>query len=169
MTNTIIHASHVDNISSTPYSLNLLPDTLNELLAVSIADARILNWNNFQPSSERWYWPSEEGPCLVCLAGCVLARAFLTSPDRALFPYMFVPETSRKLFAINHMSRGNFSSAYESLNSKAAPLSSMKRLNRLQCPTSCDFFNFERFFAHLASLEALIPRLRDIEEAEQRR
>ena len=169
MTNAIIHASHVDNISSTPYSLDLLPDTLFELLTISINDARNLNWNNFQPASERWYWPSEEGTVLVCLAGCVLARAFLTSPDRALFPHMFVRDTSRKLYAINHMSRGNFSSAYESLNSKPAPLSLMKRLNRLQCPTSCDFFNFERFFAHLDSLEAVIAELREIEEADQRR
>ena len=169
MTNTIIHASHVDNISSTPYSLDLLPDTLNDLLAVSINDARSLNWNNFQPASERWYWPSEEGAVLVCLAGCVLARAFLTSPDRYLFPHMFVRDTSRKLYAINHMSRGNFSSAYESLNAKPAPLISRKRLNRLTCPVSSDFFNFDRFFAHLDSLDAVIAELREIEEADQRR
>ena len=169
MTSPLTHASHIDNISSPPYSLDLLPNTLADLLATAIDDARQLDLNIYHPSSVNWHWPSEQGMCHVCLAGSVLARAFHSSPHRFLMPWMFSLDTDRKLYALNHVRYGRWMDAYVMLHEAPTPHVISKQLRSLPNPSSPDFEGWQHFRNHLTSLEAIIPMLREIEQADRRR
>ena len=168
MTDTVIHASHEDNIDSKPYALDWLPNTLAGLLATAIGDARQLDRNTYHPTSVRWHWPSEQGQCHVCLAGSILARAFPSSPHRFLMPWMFSLDTDRKLYAINHVRCGRWLDAYEMLHALPTPRKIGRQLRSLPNPSSPDYEGWNQFHAHLDSLESIIPRLREIEQQDRR-
>ena len=169
MTSPLTHASHIDNISFQPYSLDLLPDSLADLLSLAVDDARSLDSTVYLPDAQRWHTPTDAGPCHVCLAGSVLACAFRDTPDLDLMPAMFSLHTYRKLHAIDHMRCGNWLDAYESLHDRSVPDETAMLLVYLPQPDSGNFHNWHHFNDHLASLEAIVPRLREIEEADQRR
>ena len=146
-----------------PITQDLLPDTLYELLAVAINDARQLNPHAYCPSSKRWHRSRMGSHCEVCLAGSIIARTYRSSPNLDILPTMFSLRIRKKLCAIDNMRCGKWLHAYLMLYETAAPLAIEKRLLDLPKPTYIDFKGWLQFNTHLDSLEPIMYKLRAIE------
>ena len=142
---------------------DLLPDTLYELLAAAINDARQLDPQSYYPSSMRWHYSPTRGHCEVCLAGSVIARTYRSSRNLDILPSMFSFAIYRKLCAIDNMRRGKWLNAYLTLYETPAPVAIEDRLLGLPRPTHVDFKGWLQFNAHLDSLEPIMYELRAIE------
>ena len=142
---------------------DLLPDTLHELLAAAINDARHLNPYSYYPSSMRWHYSPTGGHCEVCLAGSIIARTYRSSRSLDILPSMFSFAIYRKLCAIDNMRRGKWLNAYLTLYETPAPLAIEDRLLHLPMPAHSEFNGWLQFTAHLDSLEPVVSELREIE------
>ena len=142
---------------------DLLPDTLYELLAAAINDARQLDPQSYYPSSMRWHYSPTRGHCEVCLAGSVIARTYRSSRSLAILPSMFSFPIYRKLYALENMRCGEWLNAYLTLYETPAPVAIEDRLLLLPMPAHSEFDNWPEFDAHLDSLEPVVGELREIE------
>ena len=88
-----------------------LPDTLHETLSLAITDARKLDRRLYEPRYFYWHSP-DNGLCLVCLAGCIVAGSLSIDRDREILPCSFGYETDRKLQAVNACRVGDWSYAF---------------------------------------------------------
>lgn len=154
--------SHSVNV---PSSINtvLLPDTMAELLATAIADARSLDPAAYHPYSSVWHAPDDNGPCRICLAGSLLAGTFQAPLNQSLSPYVVDESDSRKLVSINYMRTGHWVLAYSSFYRRWPRISIESQLSSLPAPSHPDFIGWHAFRIHLDSLETIIPQLREIE------
>ena len=152
--------------ANTPSSLNTvpLPDTMTELLATAIADARSLDPAAYHPYSSVWHAPDEEGPCRVCLAGSLIAGTFQAPLTQSLSPYVFDERDSRKLVSINYMRSGHWVLAFSSFYRGWPSRSIESQLASLPTPSNPDFIGWHAFRIHLDSLETILPQLRKIED-----
>ncbi|MCY4587937.1 MAG: hypothetical protein OXB98_18030 [Bryobacterales bacterium] len=142
-----------------------LPDTLSETLSLAVADARVLSRTDYHPHYRFWHGYSSEQQhlCQVCLAGSIIARSLKVDPRTITSPAAFPPGTDHKLRAINACRTGEFFNAYCIFHNSLPSLESQKRLHSLPSPSHFLFIGWQEFDKHLASLEAIVPLLEEIE------
>ena len=140
-----------------------LPDTMSDLLAAAIADARQLNTTLYHPQCQEWHNPNRKGLCQVCLSGSVIAGSLKAPRFRTLTPWMFRGSIHRKLESLNYMRVGKWILAYKSFHRRWASVPTSRRLFHLPEPDNSDFKGWPQFLKHLDSLESIIVFLRDIE------
>ena len=151
-----------------PNNPHSLPDTMSDLLAAAIKDARTLDPRKYQPSCYEWHTPSDDGPCEICLAGSLMAATLETPPDRLVTPLSFSSSATRKLESLNYMRFGEWIVAYHSFYLHLPKPPFAKRLYYLPQPEHSDFSGWVEFRKHLESLERVIDELRSIERDTQR-
>ena len=88
-----------------------LPDTLAEMGEAAVADAFALDTELYRPKSGQWHNPAPEG-CLVCLAGCIIARTLHAPAGRIRFPRHYSVKAENKLIALDAMRGGHLRRAY---------------------------------------------------------
>ena len=140
-----------------------LPNSLSELLAVAVRDARQLNSDSYIPHSGNWHFPKPEGVCEVCLAGSVIAVSLRISHLVFSVPNDFLPSVRRKLHCIDYMRCGLWNHAFLMLHDRTAPPAICLQLNTLPTPSQASFQSWADFKTHLESLDSIIPKLRMIE------
>lgn len=89
-------------------TMKSLPDLPSELIRVALAD---LAWVEAQPETyevnmTQWHHP-DDGPCVVCLAGSVMAHTLGSKPSDDLGPNQFSDDIKNKLSALNWFRMGN--------------------------------------------------------------
>ena len=138
--------------------------SMADFLSAAIADARGLDRNRYLPCSEEWHAGLPDQQCLVCLAGAFIAGTLEFLPSFDVRPSMFTHQMHDKLFALDAMRCGEWAYAFTKFYSCHPSLSTELALSDLPEPLHDDFDSWEEFDLHLASLEAIIPDLREIEK-----
>ena len=146
-------------------SLNRLPDTLHGLLSLTIADARTLDREQYLPSYSDWHYPSSDGRCLICLAGCVLSSSLGSSPKVDDRPSYHSDGLRLKLEAIDNARCGAWLLAFQQVHAVQVARRTRSRLMQLPAPSFSNFEGWEQFDAHLSSLESILPQLLSIESS----
>ena len=139
-----------------------LPGTLAGLGKAAIADAFALDPEIYFPKSRQWHNPNTEG-CFVCLAGCVIARTLEAPASRIRFPSYYPVEIENKLVALDAMRCGYWNRAFYLLYGRDPVVEIGERLISLPRPAHVNFNGWYEFELHLASLESILPELREIE------
>ena len=141
-----------------------LPGSLAGLDQAAIDDAFALDRDIYFPKSRQWHSPNTEG-CVVCLAGCLIARTLEAPVSRIRFPSYYPVEIGNRLVALDAMRCGHWNRAYYVLYGRDAVVEIGKRLSSLPRPSHVNFNGWDEFELHLASLESILPELREIEAA----
>ena len=141
-----------------------LPNTLAGLIETAIADALSLDPETYFPKSQQWHNPNTEG-CVICLAGCIIARTLHAPASRIRFPSYYPVQTENKLVALDSMRCGYWNRAFYVLFGRDPEWEIGNRLSLLPRPAHVNFNGWDQFDLHLASLESIIPELREIEAA----
>ena len=139
-----------------------LPDTLHETLTLAVNDARKLDRRLYRPDFFYWHSPWND-VCLVCLAGCIIAGSLSFNRHQEMLPSSIDHTTDNKLQAVNCCRIGDWSHAFDVFHNHKPSIELMARLECLDAPEMFEFKGWEQFDAHLESLEAIIPALREIE------
>ena len=152
-----------------------LPSTMSGLLEAAIKDARAIDRSRYMPFSEEWHnalnssvcevSPADDGNCHVCLAGSLIAETFLIPFDLDFAPFMFSDVTMRKLEAVDSMRCGFWRRVFDLIYAEVPSKSISDKLEALGMPDNADFYGWGEFDRLLNSLESLVPRLREIDEA----
>ena len=140
-----------------------LPGTLSDLITAAVGDARSLNRSLYIPCAREWHVP-ENGRCLVCLAGTMMAGSLNARPQREYSPSDFTHIDRDKLFALNKLREGNWTAAWNLFYGGRPGPAAATRLSALAAPSFPLFGGWTQFDEHLRSLEQTVPRLRKIEE-----
>ena len=144
-----------------------LPDSMHDLLATAISDARGLEGRKYRPRSDEWHCPDDDGRCIICLAGGILAGTFNCSPKKNFAPWEFHPDTQNKLSALEAMRTGDWLEAYRLVYQRTPPVEIEARLCCLPAPSWAAFYGWHQFNSHLKSLESILPELCEIESDDQ--
>ena len=139
-----------------------LPDTLHETLTLAVKDARTLDRKRYRPNFFYWHSPWND-VCLVCLAGCIVAGSLSFGRDQEMLTCSVDHKTHSKLQAVNCCRLGDWNYAFNVFHNRKPSIKLMARLESLDAPEKFEFKGWEQFDAHLRSLEAIIPRLAEIE------
>ena len=140
-----------------------LPDTLSKLITAAVRNARSLNRSLYIPFAREWHVP-ENGRCLVCLAGTMMAGSLNARPQREYSPSDFAHIDMDKLFALNKLREGNWIAAWNLFYGGRPGPSTTAQLSALAAHSFPMFGGWTQFDEHLRSLERTVPRLRKIEE-----
>ena len=141
-----------------------LPKTLNGLLGVAVSDAKSLSRELYIPHFAYWHRPHIGQRCEVCLAGSLIAGSLECNRNYNVLVHMLDETLKAKVEALNAMRRGDFTNAYRILYNRRPSPRTHTRLDELPVPAHPEFVGWQQFNAHLRSLDAIIPRLREIEE-----
>ena len=141
------------------------PATLSGLVAAAIADARGLNQAHYKPLSADWHNPVPGDKCLVCLAGCVLAGRLEVPSSEYATPNLFPKHIVNKLDALDNIRIGNWQYGFERIHKRSPSPAVSELLSSLPNPSHPHFCGWREFELHLHSLEALLPRLHEIDQA----
>ena len=141
-----------------------LPGALAGLGQAAIADAFALDREIYFPKCRQWHNPNTEG-CVVCLAGCLIARTLDAPVSRIRFPSYYPVEIENKLVALDAMRCGHWNRAFHVFYGRDPVVEIVKRLRSLPRPAHANFHGWYEFELHLASLESILPELREIEAA----
>ena len=148
------------------------PEKLSDLIELAIADASRLDQTLYRPHSEVWHEP-ENGRCLVCLSGCVIAWTLqaprieiairnLMDPDGAEAPALVESEEWRRaLEAIDHARRGEWGLAITTRGIRLED-DTAHELRLISPPLPRGFTGWKMLDEHLASLEERVARLRTL-------
>jgi hypothetical protein len=109
-------------------------NTLHGLLTIALADLeRVLADPRYEIDMACWHEPvtGDEGLCQVCLAGSVMAKSYVLSPDENVHPIMFGPAAAQRFKALDCLRSGNIIEAYTFLHGYPADLPrEARRLSR---------------------------------------
>ena len=141
-----------------------LPDTLSGLLEAAVDDARSLDRDLYLPNHVEWHCPDDYDHCEICLAGAVIAGRLNVRSYSESSPKEFAYATAMKLSAIDKMRTGHWRSAFDILHDYHPPVDPHLLFVELPAPDFPYFTDWEEFDMHLRSLDAIIPRLREIEQ-----
>lgn len=142
-----------------------LPSTMSGLLEAAIKDARAIDRSRYMPFSEEWHNALNSSVCEVCLAGSLIAQTLRIPFDLDFAPFMFSETTMRKLEAVDSMRCGFWRRVFDLLYATAPSKTISDKLEALGMPDNADFYGWGEFDRLLNSLESLVPRLREIDEA----
>ena len=140
------------------------PDTMADFLEATIADARGLNRKRYRPEAELWHSPAFNGECRVCLAGCFIAAKLRPAINTDIDIADVSSAVANKLKALDFMRTGNWSVAFKFFYSVLPDSDTERQLNELPIPADPYFATWIEFDLHLRSLDAIVPRLRGIEQ-----
>lgn len=143
-----------------------LPDTLSGLLEAAVNDARSLDRTLYSPNHVEWHCPDDYDRCEICLSGAVIAGRLNIRSHTEATPKEFDYSTAMKLSAIDKMRTGQWRSAFDILHHHNPPVDSHLLFVELPAPDCPYFTDWDEFDFHLRSLDAIIPRLREIERRE---
>ena len=163
MTATLSRRPSSTPATATAAMLQISLYSMSDLLQVAINDARALDPRIYRPNSITWHDADAQEQCQVCLAGSVIAGTLAATPDQTLSPDHFSSDTPGKLEALNFMRRGHWVFAFYEFYRHWPRTSIEDRLRKLPKPINADFTGWHAFRAHLDSLEAILPELREIE------
>jgi hypothetical protein len=100
-----------------------LPDKMSELLIAALSDLRKCERSSkYKINMACWHKPQEnedgeDGGCLVCLAGAMMAKHLGVAPDIRAFPSNLLGDTAfDKMLALDNLQRGQIGGAYEDLD-----------------------------------------------------
>ena len=88
---------------------DILPDTLHELLALAIKDAKALDTSKYMPNFLAWHVYNEHGDglCEVCLTGAVLAQSLNVDIKETVQSVdIYGSSIGNKLIAVNYLRAG---------------------------------------------------------------
>ena len=159
--------SRPDSRSSTAASRELprsILRSMSDLLDAAISVARTLDPATYHPISIKWHEPDDHGLCLINLSGSLIAKTLQGTPDQRLTPFRFPIDTPGKLEALDALSGGYWVTAFRKFYTHWPTSSTEQRLRQLPKPSNVYFTGWHAFRAHLDSLEAILPQLREIEE-----
>lgn len=142
---------------------SVLPHLLSGLLETAIEDSRSLSRKVYHPHFSEWHSMNPQGKCEICLGGSILAGTCGYEPDHQVIAQRLDFELQRKIDALNSMRTGNWSYAFEIINHHPPGQELLDELHALPVPAYAEFVGWRQFIAHLKSLEAIVPRLREIE------
>ena len=152
------------------------PERLSGLIDLAVADARRLDRTTYTPNASVWHEPADDGCCMICLAGSVIAGTLKcprdkkvevggevnTDPDRMTI-------NDRKwqlaLWALDDARQGCWYDAREALCAPDAPAPTddiLRGLDRVPAPEHTEFQSWEEFDAHLESLATCANELRKL-------
>ena len=143
-----------------------LPDTMSGLLETALSDAHALDRYRYMPSWDQWHSSTVRSSCAICLAGSIIAGSFRMSPETEVHPCIFSDITFQKLEAVESMRSGDWWHAFVCIYDHAPNDQAEKLILALDNPLQSEFSCWDDFETHLESLQAFIPRLREIDEAE---
>ena len=147
-----------------------LPQTMAGLLEVAINDARKLDRSIYLPFHNEWHNPNAGSFfCEICLAGSVIAGSLKIAPNLAVSSLAFDKRTEELLDALDNMRYGHWSKAFDLIYNRIPSLQIRDYLQALPEPAHSEFDGWEDFDLHLASLERMLPQLRSIDRAVERR
>lgn len=90
-----------------------LPDKPSELLKVALEDLQKCERDyRYRIRMIVWHHPLEDGTCLICMAGAVMAQRSDCGPMHDVEPADFNPETRNKLMAIDAFRLGECANAF---------------------------------------------------------
>ena len=141
-----------------------LPDTMACLLGSAIADARTLDRTCYTPHYDKWHRSGAHTNCFVCLAGALIAGTLEIPPTDTVTLDSFDNRTRSLLAALDYMRYGQWSSAFTAIYRQEAPLPILYKLQQIPSPSNSSFYGWEDFDRHLASLESLLPLLREVDK-----
>ncbi len=139
-----------------------LPNTLHELLAVAIKDAKILDRQLYRPYALSYHtFDRNFNHCRVCLAGAVMVHTLEAVIKDMLDPEDYPKQTRFKLYALDQMRLGHFRSAYKTLYLCRTEIPDYigQRLDDLPEPKKRNFSCWNDFDEHLKSLEGIQQEL----------
>ena len=137
--------------------------SMSHLLEAAINDARALDPRIYQPNSIALHSADANEQCQVCLAGSLIAGTLQATPDQSFTPGQFDSNILGNLEALNYMRRGHWVLAFYEFYRYWPRTCIEDRLRQLPKPSNTDFLGWRAFRAHLDSLEAILPELREIE------
>ena len=140
-----------------------LPERLSDLLETAIEDARSLSRKVYHPHFHEWHSMNPQGKCEICLGGSILAGTYGFDPDHEVISQRLDLEQQRKIDALNSIRTGGWSYAYEIVNRHPPGQELLDELHALPVPAHPEFVGWRQFNSHIKSLEAIVPRLRKIE------
>ena len=143
-----------------------LPDTMSDLLAATIADARKLDTTLYHPHCQEWHTAWDHGPCQICLTGSVIAGALDAPHSQTFCPRMFKGAIQRKLESLNYMRLGKWILAFKTFHQRWPKIPAARLLCHLPSPDNKNFSGWRQFNQHLDSLESILDELREIETSE---
>lgn len=93
----------------------ILPRIPSDLIELALADlVKCERSPKYEIDMGQWYTPHEDGSCVVCLAGSVMAQNLGNGPDD-LEPGDF-PENEAQLNALDSFRKGNILNGFECLD-----------------------------------------------------
>ena len=155
-----------DNDQPTNSGRASLPATMAGLLETAICDSRKLNKLFYYPHFEEWHQGHSHtlsSFCEVCLAGSVIARTLQVSAEDSISPSSFDKRTHHLLLALDDMRNGDWLYAFLRIYSQMPSDALEEKLQHIPIPDCIEFSGWKQFEAHLASLETLLPELRQID------
>lgn len=101
---------------------------LSDILIEAIEAMEGLNRQIYEPYYRGWHRPIHLGetPCLVCLAGAVIACRDDTRPYEKVTIHDFTGKERMKLLALDLLRAGRVNAAHLALYNKAAPVADVK-------------------------------------------
>lgn len=143
-----------------------LPSTMAGILESAIDDARKLDKSIYYPHFQQWHESQSHAVlsvCQVCLAGSLIAGKLQVSSSDSLTPSCFDNRTHRLLLAIDDMRNGEWVYAFNRIYGCTPGEALEDKLQLIPSPDCIEFNGWKQFETHLASLEQLLPQLRQID------
>jgi len=141
-----------------------LPDTMACLLETAIDDARRLDRSIYVPHHDQWHQATNNNTCEVCLAGSMVAGTFEIPPSETVTSDSFDHRTENLLNALDDMRYGYWISAFCKVYDQEPTETLRDELKRIPVPDHGSFVRWDGFDSFLASLELIVPRLREIDQ-----
>ena len=148
------------------------PGKLSDLIDLAVTDARRLDRTTYTPNSSVWHEPADDGCCMICLAGSVIAETLKCPRDKKVEiggkenadPVPVARINDRKwqlaLWALDDARQGCWDDACEVLDAPMPPDDILHRLDGVPAPKHTGFQSWEEFDAHLESLATCANELR---------
>ena len=144
----------------------LLFNTMADFLQATIADARRLTRSLYHPLFGVWHHPNKAGRCEICLAGAFIAGTLRFSSFQSIDLTNISGPVSDLLMALDCMRTGDWAVAFYKYYSRNPHPDTELKLYELPAPKCRNFRSWAGFDIHLASLDVVIPLLREIEQQE---
>ena len=152
------------------------PGKLSDLIDLAVADARRLDRTTYTPNSSVWHEPADDGCCMICLAGSVIAGTLKcprdkrvevgnedsNDPDRVRINDK---EWQLALCALDDARYGCWERACKVLSTMNGPIPTdeiVRKLDRIPAPEHTGFHGWDDFDAHLESLTTCANDMRKL-------
>lgn len=140
-----------------------LPSTLSGLVEAAIVDSRMLDHAIYYPLHANWHHVGNHRFCQVCLAGSLIAGRLNFPSDSTFSSCDFSSATKSKLETLNSIRLGAYQRAFFTFYGISPSQPVIDICLSMPMPICRYFDGWPEFYAHLGSLENLLPSLREID------